>query len=99
MRALTLTWIKRCEAAIEVIAGVGTLPLLTCATKVGFEPDAQFPSPQPTVIRNLNTFITVLFRGNSVVTDLEPQFKDKDLLIDCATDLINAQVDAIGTTT
>ncbi|MCK5756845.1 MAG: hypothetical protein KAH46_29490, partial [Mycobacterium sp.] len=76
-----------------------TTQRVTIVSVDNHEPDAQFPSPQPTVIRNLNTFITVLFRGNSVVTDLEPQFKDKDLLIDCATDLINAQVDAIGTTT
>ncbi|MCF3939414.1 hypothetical protein [Gordonia tangerina] len=76
-----------------------TTQRVTIVSVDNHEPDAQFPSPQPTVVRNLNTFITVLFRGNSVVTDLEPQFKDRDLLIDCATDLINAQVDAIGTTT
>ncbi|MGC5257453.1 hypothetical protein ACPXCG_13955 [Gordonia sp. DT218] len=60
------------------------------------DPDAVFPSPDITVAHNLNTFLTVLFRGNSVTADLEPQFKDMDLLVGCAEDLINAQVDAIG---
>ncbi|MFW0795181.1 hypothetical protein AAFP30_15315 [Gordonia sp. CPCC 205515] len=60
--------------------------------------DAPFPSPDLTVARNLNSFFTVLGRGNSVIIDLEPQFKDRDLLVDCATDLINAQVAAIGKT-
>ncbi|MFW0785938.1 hypothetical protein AAFP35_15600 [Gordonia sp. CPCC 206044] len=59
------------------------------------EPDAAFPSPNVTVLRNLNTFFTVLFRGNSVTVDLEPQLKDRDLLVGLATDLIDTQVDAI----
>lgn len=59
--------------------------------------DAPFPSPDMTVARNMNSFFTVLARGNSVTVDLDPQFKDKDLLVECATDLINAQVEAIGT--
>ncbi|GAA3700856.1 hypothetical protein [Gordonia hankookensis] len=60
------------------------------------DPDAAFPVPDLTVARNLATFMTVLFRGNSVTVDLEPQFKDRDLLVGCASDLINAQVGAIG---
>lgn len=58
--------------------------------------DAEFPRPEMTVARNLNTFVTVLFRGNSVTVDLEPQFKDRELLVQTAGDLINAQVDAIA---
>ncbi|MYR08467.1 hypothetical protein GTV32_20135 [Gordonia sp. SID5947] len=60
------------------------------------EPDAAFPSPDLTVARNMSTFLSVLFRGNAVTIDLQPQLKDRDLLVGCATDLINTQVDAIG---
>ncbi|MEE4025862.1 hypothetical protein V1Y59_22450 [Gordonia sp. PKS22-38] len=73
-----------------------TTARVTITSVDNHEADAPFPSPEPTVARNMNTFLTVLFRGNSVISDLEPQFKDRDLLVDCATDLINAQVDAIG---
>ncbi|NDZ93537.1 hypothetical protein G3I13_23545 [Streptomyces sp. SID6673] len=60
------------------------------------DPDAVFPTPDMTIARNLSTFLTVLLRGTSVTVDLEPQFKDRDLLVGCAEDLINAQVDATG---
>ncbi|MGV9714183.1 hypothetical protein ACWDTI_26400 [Gordonia sp. NPDC003424] len=56
------------------------------------EPDAYFPAPELVLWRNLNSFVTVLLRGNSVTEDLTPVFKDRDLLVECATSLINAQV-------
>ena len=61
------------------------------------EPDAVFPTPQMTTARNLTSMLTVVFRGTSVVEDLQPNFKDQDLLVSCANDLINAQIAAIGT--
>ncbi|AZG47953.1 hypothetical protein [Gordonia insulae] len=60
------------------------------------EPDAIFPQPQLTLWRNVNSLITVLFRGNSVTEDKTPVFKDRDLLVMCASDLIETQIDKIG---
>lgn len=43
----------------------------------------------------LSGMLTLLFRGNAVTEDLNPRFKDRDLLTETAAAIINAQVAAI----
>ncbi|MGV9825849.1 hypothetical protein [Gordonia sp. NPDC003429] len=56
---------------------------------------APFPEPKLTVVQNLNTLVTAVLRGNSVVEDLKPNLKDEALLVGAANDLIDAQVASI----
>lgn len=44
----------------------------------------------------INGMATLLFRGNAVTEDLTPQFKDRDLLTECAAGLIGAQLARSG---
>lgn len=60
------------------------------------EPDAVFPEPRMTVLANMNSLLTVLLRGNSVMRDTNPQFKDRALLVGLASDLIRRQLSAAG---
>jgi hypothetical protein len=56
------------------------------------EPDAPFPSPTGALVPTLQTMFTVLLRGNAVVTDDSPEFKDGDMLIEFGRGLVDAQV-------
>lgn len=56
------------------------------------EPDAPFPSPTGALLPTLQTMYTVLLRGNAVVTDDSPEFKDGDMLIEFGRGLVDAQV-------
>ncbi|WLP92256.1 hypothetical protein [Gordonia sp. NB41Y] len=60
------------------------------------EPDAQFPPPRITIGQNLNTMMTVFFRGNASIADTDPAYKDRGLLTLLATELVNAQVERAG---
>ena len=60
------------------------------------EPDVRFPEPQLSTMRNVGIFATILLRGNLVVEDLEPSFKDRDLLVGLANKLIDTQIDLAG---
>lgn len=59
---------------------------------------AQFPQ----LLRRRETWqvaegmLTLLLRGNAVTEDQDPQFKDRELLTECANALIDTQVAAIG---
>ncbi|GAA2568356.1 MFS transporter [Mycolicibacterium diernhoferi] len=44
------------------------------------DPDAPFPTPSTSVASNIQTLITLLFRGNAVLDQRTPSFKDEDLL-------------------
>lgn len=62
------------------------------------EPDAPFPQlrrPQHSW-EVVNGMLVLLFRGNAVTEDLNPEFKDRDLLVELAGALIDRQVAAIG---
>ncbi|AFR47528.1 hypothetical protein KTR9_0883 [Gordonia sp. KTR9] len=58
------------------------------------EPDAYFPEPRITILANLNSLMIILLRGNSVLSDSDPQYKDRTLLIQLAGALIGAQLGA-----
>lgn len=55
------------------------------------EPDAPFPQPSGSTMSTLRTLFTLLFRGNSVLDEQSPTFKDEDLLTEFAQQLVAAQ--------
>jgi hypothetical protein len=55
------------------------------------DPDAPFPTPSTSVTSNIRTLITLLFRGNAVLDDRTPVFKDEDLLRTFTRALVDAQ--------
>ncbi|WP_421874926.1 hypothetical protein [Mycolicibacterium wolinskyi] len=55
------------------------------------EPDAPFPTPSGSVVSNLRTLITLLFRGNAVLDERRPVFKDQELLTIFGRALVAAQ--------
>lgn len=59
------------------------------------EPDALFPEPNGGIGATLRTMVTVLFRGNQAVTDIDPRFKDAELLTTFAKQLIDTQLKAV----
>lgn len=60
------------------------------------EPDAQFPTPSDSMASTLRSLITMLFRGNAVLSDDSPGFKDGDLLTEFGRALVAAQFLAAG---
>ncbi|MGV0642568.1 hypothetical protein ABQE44_04100 [Mycolicibacterium sp. XJ2546] len=60
------------------------------------EPDALFPTPSDSMASTLRTLITMLFRGNAVLSDDSPGFKDSDLLTEFGRALVAAQFMAAG---
>ncbi|SDU62518.1 hypothetical protein [Gordonia westfalica] len=57
------------------------------------EPEAYFPQPRITIAANVSALMTVLLRGNAVLLDSNPQYKDRALLVGLARDLIQTQLD------
>ena len=55
------------------------------------EANAPFPTPSTSVIASIRTLITLLFRGNAVLAQSSPVFKDEDLLEAFTHGLIAAQ--------
>ena len=67
--ALSWTWRNPREAQRIVVLSVDN-----------HEPDAPFPTPTGGTGSALNSMFTILFRGNSAVSDKTPVFKDADML-------------------
>ncbi|GAB3217339.1 hypothetical protein [Mycolicibacterium hippocampi] len=55
------------------------------------EPDAPFPQPTQNLLPTLRTLITLLFRGNDVLDQDTPRFKDADMLSQFGRALVAAQ--------
>lgn len=55
------------------------------------EPDAPFPRPSESIASTFRTLITLLFRGNAVLDERLPTFKDEDLLTVFGHALVAAQ--------
>jgi hypothetical protein len=60
------------------------------------DPDAPFPQPASTTVSTLRTLFTLLFRGNSVLDEQTPIFKDEDLLTVFGRALVAAQFTPSG---
>lgn len=56
------------------------------------EPDAPFPQPTQNLFPMIRTLITLLFRGNAVLNQRTPSFKDADLLSQFGRALVAAQL-------
>lgn len=54
-------------------------------------PDAPFPDPQRGLVSTLRNLFTVLFRGNSVLVQRRPAYKDAELLTEFGRALVAAQ--------
>jgi hypothetical protein len=55
------------------------------------DPDAPFPTPSASVGSNIRTLVTLLFRGNAVLDERTPVFKDEELLRTFSRALVAAQ--------
>lgn len=55
------------------------------------DPNAPFPAPSVSLASNFRTLITLLFRGNAVLDDRTPVFKDEDMLRTFSRALVAAQ--------
>lgn len=55
------------------------------------EPDAMFSEPQPSMASNMRTLIEVLFRGNTAIADITPEFKDAELVTTAGRQIVAAQ--------
>jgi hypothetical protein len=60
------------------------------------DPDAVFPEPSDTMVSTLRTLFTLLLRGNAVLDERSPKFKDADLLLEFGRALVKAQFDTAG---
>lgn len=54
-------------------------------------PDAPFPNPQRGLVSTLRNLLTVLFRGNAVLMQSRPSFKDEVLLTEFGRTFVAAQ--------
>ncbi|MFV8053747.1 hypothetical protein [Mycobacterium sp. 48b] len=54
-------------------------------------PDAPFPNPQRGLVSTLRNLFTVLFRGNAVLVQRKPAYKDAELLTEFGRALVAAQ--------
>ncbi|WP_084727625.1 hypothetical protein [Rhodococcoides yunnanense] len=62
------------------------------------EPGAVFPTPAPAMASNIGTSLATFLRGNTIAADDDPDYKDRELLTDFGTDLVDAQwPDEVGT--
>jgi hypothetical protein len=55
------------------------------------DPDAPFPTPSTSYISNIGTLVTLLFRGNAVLDERKPVFKDEEMLRTFTRALVAAQ--------
>jgi hypothetical protein len=55
------------------------------------DPNAPFPTPTGTLPSTLRTMFTLMFRGNAVLDEKVPSYKDADLLSEFGRELVAAQ--------
>jgi hypothetical protein len=60
------------------------------------DPDAPFPQPSGSTASTLRTVFTLLFRGNAVLDERSPTFKDAELLTEFGRGLVAAQFTPSG---
>lgn len=79
-----LTWTWRNSTAAQRV---------TLITVDNHDADAPFPRPEDALVSNLNTLFTVLIRGNAVVKNNSPNFKDAGLVTVLGRELVAAQLE------
>jgi hypothetical protein len=60
------------------------------------DPGAPFPEPSAEISSSVRTLITLLFRGNAVLDERTPSFKDAELLTEFGRALVAAQFEPSG---
>jgi hypothetical protein len=60
------------------------------------DPGAPFPQPSADITSSVRTLVTLLFRGNAVLDQRTPSFKDADLLTEFGRALVAAQFRSAG---
>lgn len=55
------------------------------------DPDAPFPNPSVAIVSTMRTLVTLLFRGNAVLDERSPVFKDEEMLTTFGRALVAAQ--------
>lgn len=87
---LLVTW-----TALQFAWGDGDLAQrVTLFAVDNHEPDAPFPTPTQNLFPMVSTLLTLLFRGNAVLAQRTPSFKDAELLTVLARALVAAQIGA-----
>jgi hypothetical protein len=69
---------------------------VTISTVDNHDPDAPFPGPTGTLPAMLRTMFTLLFRGNAVLGEQTPSYKDGELLTEFGRSLVAAQFGKAG---
>ena len=82
---LFLTWTK---LSFQWTRGDGTVQAVNLISVDNHEPDAQFPQFDPAALSLARQTMNVLFRGNAVEVDDEPDYKDSDMLTTLGRDVV-----------
>lgn len=85
--ALLLTWTK---LVFTWVRGDVT-QRVTIISVDNHEDGATFPRPIPSMASNIGTSLATFLRGNSIIADTEPEYKDRTLLTSFGTGLVRAQ--------
>ncbi|MFF0817784.1 hypothetical protein ACFYVR_21865 [Rhodococcus sp. NPDC003318] len=85
---LFLTWTK---LNFEWTRGDGTVQVVNLITVDNHEPDATFPTLDPEAVSVVSQSVNVLMRGNAVVVDENPEYKDENLLTTLGRDVVARQ--------
>ncbi|WP_199253517.1 hypothetical protein [Mycolicibacterium mengxianglii] len=84
---LLVTW----DVLLFAWGGDGQEQTVTVFAVDNHEADAPFPRPANGLMSTLHTLFTVLLRGNAVVVQRRPDFKDAELLTEFGQGLVAAQ--------
>ena len=76
---------------VRVSAGATALVDVEAPLACDHDPDAPFPQPSGSTLGTLRTLFTLLFRGNDVLDQQAPTFKDEELLTEFGRALVAAQ--------
>ena len=85
---LFLTWTK---LNFQWTRGDGTVQVVNLISVDNHDPGAQFPQLDPAALSVATQTINVLFRGNAVLEDEEPDYKDSDMLTELGRDVVATQ--------
>jgi hypothetical protein len=90
---LFLTWTK---LNFQWTRGDGTVQVVNLISVDNHDPGAQFPQSDPAALSVATQTINVLFRGNAVLEDEEPDYKDSDMLTELGRDVVATQWEVVS---